>query len=72
MRISIFMLISVAVFAATLSVLAAEPEPAKVDSAAIDFFEKKIRPVLVDSCYECHSEQAKADEIGRASCRERV
>ncbi len=61
MRISIFMLISVAVFAATLSVLAAEPEPAKVDSAAIDFFEKKIRPVLVDSCYECHSEQAKAD-----------
>lgn len=33
---------------------AAEPEP-----AALDFFEKKIRPVLIDQCYECHSAKAK-------------
>jgi hypothetical protein len=32
-----------------------------VDPAAVDFFEKKIRPVLVQKCYECHSAQAKAD-----------
>lgn len=25
------------------------------DAAGIEFFEKKIRPVLVASCYECHS-----------------
>src|SRR5476649_117976 len=25
------------------------------DAAAIDFFEKKIRPLLVDHCYTCHS-----------------
>jgi mono/diheme cytochrome c family protein len=25
----------------------------------IDFFEKKIRPVLVQRCYSCHSRQAK-------------
>src|ERR1043165_5137801 len=25
----------------------------------LEFFEKKIRPVLVERCYECHSAQAK-------------
>ncbi|MBD3672798.1 MAG: DUF1553 domain-containing protein [Planctomycetaceae bacterium] len=30
--------------------------------AQLDFFEKKIRPVLVQQCYECHSE--KSDELG--------
>ena len=25
----------------------------------LDFFEKRIRPVLVESCYECHSQNAK-------------
>ncbi len=29
------------------------------DLAQLDFFEKKIRPVLVESCYECHSSDAK-------------
>ena len=29
------------------------------DLAQLDFFEKKIRPVLVESCYECHSADAK-------------
>ena len=24
----------------------------------LDFFEAKIRPVLVDNCYECHSVEA--------------
>ncbi len=30
------------------------PEP-----AALEFFEKKIRPVLVDNCYKCHSATAE-------------
>ncbi|MEI8379679.1 MAG: PSD1 and planctomycete cytochrome C domain-containing protein [Planctomycetota bacterium] len=30
-------------------------EPATNDKKGIAFFEKRIRPVLVDSCYECHS-----------------
>ncbi|MEQ8787202.1 MAG: DUF1553 domain-containing protein [Pirellulaceae bacterium] len=38
--------------------IAAETEP-QLTSAQRDFFEKKIRPVLVQRCYECHS--AKAD-----------
>lgn len=29
------------------------------DSAAIEFFEQKIRPVLVKHCYECHSSNSK-------------
>ena len=36
----------------------AEPRPSK---EGLDFFEKKIRPVLVHNCYECHSgDPAKA------------
>ena len=29
------------------------------DLAQLDFFEKKIRPVLANECYECHSAEAK-------------
>ena len=28
------------------------------------FFEKKIRPLLIEHCYDCHSEQADAQEGG--------
>src|SRR6516165_7221369 len=26
------------------------------DAAAFEFFEKQVRPVLVDNCYRCHSD----------------
>jgi hypothetical protein len=29
------------------------------DERGVDFFEKKIRPVLVEHCYKCHSAQSK-------------
>ncbi|MBT3636420.1 MAG: hypothetical protein HN531_05750, partial [Opitutae bacterium] len=29
------------------------------DLAKIEFFEEKIRPVLAQNCYECHSAKAK-------------
>src|SRR5688572_12939541 len=32
--------------------------PARADEGT-DFFEQKIRPVLAEHCYECHSAQAK-------------
>ncbi|MDA1050327.1 MAG: DUF1553 domain-containing protein [Planctomycetota bacterium] len=44
----------VAVWTLLGSLSAAEP-----DAADLDFFEKKIRPVLIDKCYECHSTKAK-------------
>jgi hypothetical protein len=31
---------------------------ADADAKGIEFFEAKIRPVLVNNCYECHSEKA--------------
>ena len=47
-----------AVFAASLvSAWARAAEEA--DAAGIAFFEQKIRPALVEYCYECHSAQAK-------------
>ena len=61
MRIWIFSFVQTLVVAAVFSVQAAEPETASIDSGALDFFEKKIRPVLVEKCYECHSAQAKVD-----------
>lgn len=36
------------------SLAAAEPDPAK-----IEFFEKKVRPILVGHCYACHSAETK-------------
>src|SRR4051794_4305705 len=36
--------------------VAAETKP---DAAGVQFFEQKIRPVLVQHCYECHSAEAK-------------
>jgi hypothetical protein len=30
-----------------------------LDAAGVEFFEKQIRPVLVDHCYKCHSHEAE-------------
>ena len=32
------------------------------EETGVDFFERKIRPILVEHCYECHS--AKAQDLG--------
>ncbi|MFT5468049.1 MAG: hypothetical protein ACI8UO_003157 [Verrucomicrobiales bacterium] len=31
----------------------------QADSAGLEFFEKSVRPILVERCYECHSADAK-------------
>jgi len=35
---------------------------ADVDPAGLEFFEKKIRPVLVEQCYKCHSADAQTNK----------
>ena len=40
----------------TLSLLGA---PQEADENRIDFFETRIRPVLAERCYSCHSAEAK-------------
>jgi len=42
---------------------ALEPEPADPRSE-IEFFEKRVRPVLADHCYECHGERAEKPKGG--------
>ncbi|MDB5296693.1 MAG: Protein of unknown function (DUF1553)/Protein of unknown function (DUF1549)/Planctomycete, partial [Phycisphaerales bacterium] len=37
-------------------------KPAEPTKEGIEFFEKNIRPVLVESCYGCHSAEAKANK----------
>lgn len=39
----------------------AEPTPEQAE-----FFEKKVRPILVERCYECHSEKTLATNEGEA------
>ena len=49
-----------------------KPQPAPTasistpSSADLAFFEKNIRPVLIKSCYECHSAEAKSLKAGLA------
>src|SRR5215510_14999223 len=38
------------------SLRSAAPEP---ERGGVDFFEKKIRPVFVEHCYQCHSKDAE-------------
>lgn len=47
-------IIAIGITLAPVPLLAAE-----VDLAGYEFFEKKIRPVLVEQCFECHSKGAK-------------
>jgi hypothetical protein len=34
------------------------------DPADLEFFEKKVRPILAEHCYQCHSEKAKSPKGG--------
>src|SRR5947208_16944470 len=43
-------------FAPALAFAADAPVPSR---EGIEFFESKIRPVLIDKCYQCHSEDSK-------------
>ena len=34
-------------------------EPVKLTTAELNFFESKVRPVLIENCYKCHSQGAE-------------
>src|SRR5262245_19297721 len=49
---------------AMAAILPSAPVFANPPSEQIEFFEKKIRPVLVKHCYKCHSAEAKKIRSG--------
>ena len=49
--------------AAAVSMLTAPAPASAEDAAAVEFFERKVRPILVEHCYECHSE-AEGEQKG--------
>ncbi|MFN0022069.1 MAG: DUF1553 domain-containing protein [Pirellulaceae bacterium] len=51
--------ISLILLAVTASVLRAEGP----SSEQVEFFEKKVRPLLVAKCFECHSDQNEESEL---------
>jgi cytochrome c553 len=53
-RITAFVLLVAA------SALGKASAAAKDDSAAVEFFERKVRPLLVANCYTCHSAETNA------------
>jgi hypothetical protein len=50
--------------AVSLLVLGIVTQAVGAGDANVDFFEKKIRPVLVEQCYSCHSADAKKQRGG--------
>ena len=59
----VFAGVIIVVSEATNKARASDP-PRALNTDEVDFFEKKIRPVLVEHCYECHSQKAKELESG--------
>jgi len=44
--------------------IAGRAQTASLTAAQLDFFESKVRPVLADNCYKCHSTQAEKVKAG--------
>lgn len=57
-RLSVFLLVS------TLAAVSLAEEPKQLTTKQLEFFENKIRPVLVDHCYQCHSTTGKSVKGG--------
>lgn len=51
--------LSILIAVATASTVLSDERTDADRAAKLEFFEAKIRPVLVEHCYQCHSEQAK-------------
>lgn len=62
--IRIFYLLTVIVLVVLARCVNANDEAARFTPDQIEFFESKIRPVLVEHCYDCHSTDAQDLEAG--------
>src|ERR1700722_13357877 len=60
MRCQLLMILIATAFAAVPSAIRAELTSSSSEGAALELFEKKIRPLFVENCYECHSANTNA------------
>src|SRR4051812_14929401 len=51
--------IVLAAFTSIVSARGESPKPDAAEVAKLEFFEKKIRPMLANHCYHCHSADTK-------------
>src|SRR5215210_532773 len=51
--------ISLLIVASSLAAGSALAADSKISPSDLQFFENKIRPILVDNCYKCHSQGAE-------------
>ena len=54
-----------------VSVVAARGAEADESQAGLDYFEREVRPVLVDACFKCHGAEKQESDL-RLDSRERV
>jgi hypothetical protein len=59
LRLASFLILAAVLMPAALARGQEVPKENPTDPAKIEFFEKKIRPVMVERCYSCHSDKAK-------------
>lgn len=52
-------IVAVATDPGTRSSQISAADPAKADAAKLEFFEKKVRPILVGHCHACHAAETK-------------
>jgi hypothetical protein len=46
-----------------ISLLSADPQAVVHTQAEVEFFEKEVRPLLVEHCYECHGERKQQGSL---------
>src|SRR5688500_10552598 len=56
---TLLILLCAAVLAPVLPAKEVAKPPAEPSAAQVEFYEKKIRPLLAENCYQCHSTRAK-------------
>src|SRR5437870_12242145 len=57
-------LLAVVVCGTAASTTAETPKTARLSAADREFFERKVRPLLSQHCYQCHSTKAKKQRGG--------